>query len=77
MCITNITLVMLFRKIIVYYGNHSKPANAWRVRNAEQLNVKAGGTYRYHFDLKHLISDPCPLILKETVESVTAEITDL
>ena len=53
MCIAKITLVMLFREIIVYCGNHTKPANAWRVRNVELLNVKAGGTYHYYFDLKH------------------------
>jgi len=52
MCITKITLVMLFREIIVCCGNRTKPANAWRVRNVELLNVKAGGTYHYHLDLK-------------------------
>jgi hypothetical protein len=51
---------MLFREKIVYCGNHTKPENARRVRNAELLNVKAGDTYRYHFDLKHLISYLCP-----------------
>lgn len=49
----------------------------WRVQNAELSNVKTGGTYRYHFDLKHLISDLCSLTMKETMERETAELTGL
>lgn len=51
---------MPFREIIFDCGNHSKYANARHVRNAELLNVKAGDTYRYNFDLKLVISDLCP-----------------
>jgi hypothetical protein len=41
------------RKIIVVYSkNHIEPVSIVCGRNAELLNVKAGGTYSYHCALK-------------------------
>jgi hypothetical protein len=44
---------MLFRETItVYYENHMKPTNTFSGENAELLNVRAGGTYSYHWAWK-------------------------
>jgi hypothetical protein len=40
--------------IVVYSENHIKHINTMCGKNAEFLNVKAGGTYSYHCALKDL-----------------------
>jgi hypothetical protein len=48
----------LFKEIIaVYSENYTKPINALRGKNAQLLNIKAGGTYTNHWALKDLITD--------------------
>jgi lipoate-protein ligase B len=44
---------MLFSEIItVRSENHTNTINALREQNSELVNVKAGGKYTYHFELK-------------------------
>jgi hypothetical protein len=44
---------MLFKEIFaVYFENPKKPINTLCGKNAELLNVKAGGTYSYRCALK-------------------------
>jgi hypothetical protein len=50
---TTISWLMLFKKIIALYSeNHTKPLNTICGQNAELLNVKACGTYSYHWALE-------------------------
>jgi hypothetical protein len=43
----------MFQEIIaVYSENHTKPINTLCGQNTELLNIKAGGTYSYHYALK-------------------------
>jgi hypothetical protein len=49
---TTISRLTLIKKIIIgYCENHTKPINTLYGQNAELLNVKAGGTYGYHWAL--------------------------
>jgi hypothetical protein len=44
---------MLFKEIIcVYSANHPKHINTHREQNCRVFNIKAGGTYSYHYALK-------------------------
>jgi hypothetical protein len=44
---------MLFGEILaVYSKNHTEHTNIRSRHNAEFLNVKAAGTYSYHYGLK-------------------------
>jgi hypothetical protein len=43
----------MFTEIIAVYGdNHMKTINILGGQNAEQLNIKVGGTYSYHCALE-------------------------
>jgi hypothetical protein len=44
---------MLFGETVaVYCENHTEHTDTLCMQNEELLNVKAGGTYNYHCDLK-------------------------
>jgi hypothetical protein len=45
---------MLFREVTaVDTENNTKPINALSGQNTKSLNIKAGGTYSYHYALKN------------------------
>jgi hypothetical protein len=44
---------MLFGETVaVYCENHTEHPDTLRGQNAELLNIKAGGTYSYHYTFK-------------------------
>jgi hypothetical protein len=50
---TAIIWFLLFKEIFaVKSENHTKPINTFCGQNSEQLNMKAGGIYSYHWGLK-------------------------
>jgi hypothetical protein len=50
--ITNTSWLVLFREIIAVYAENCKiPMDAFHGQNVELLNVKADGTYNYHWAL--------------------------
>jgi hypothetical protein len=50
--ITKSELSVRFREKISVYSENMKRTNTLYGRNAESLNIKACGTYNYHFALK-------------------------